>query len=274
MIVVNMVDRDVIERAAALLGGHVYGPLKRWHAKPHYQPIWRAQVNGPQAAAWMMTMYGKLGHRRRGQVRRALAAWRAMRYVRISPATHRSILESWPAGFHNKSGLARRFGVSRETIYRVVQQYSGAWREGHQKVSIFEIVAMTDFDVIARAAELMGSTVRRRTRQADYLTMWLAQITGELAARWIMTIYPWLGQRRRQQARSSLAHWKTQGRGVVSPSLADVIVAYRSAGYAQTQIMRILGVSKSSVYRHTVGRLPRRITRQHMPPEAPPTIPS
>ena len=57
--------------------------------------------------------------------------------------------------------------------------------------------------------------------------------------------------------------------------MTDTIVAYRRAGYAQTQIMRILGVSKSSVYRHTVGRLPRRrITRQRMPVEAPAPIPS
>lgn len=56
-IAVNMVDRDVIERIASLLGGQAYGPLDRSHVKPWHQPIWRAQLKGPNAAGWMMTIF-------------------------------------------------------------------------------------------------------------------------------------------------------------------------------------------------------------------------
>ena len=61
-ILISMVDRDIIERAATLLRGHVYGPLLRQN--PRHQVQWRAQVNGPNAAAWMMVTYGELGQRR------------------------------------------------------------------------------------------------------------------------------------------------------------------------------------------------------------------
>lgn len=91
LIAVNMTDRDVIERAARLMGGHIYDLPVPAH-KPRWKPQWRAQVKGPRAAAWMMTMYALLGTRRREQVQRALSGWRAMRYVRVSPLIERSIV--------------------------------------------------------------------------------------------------------------------------------------------------------------------------------------
>jgi len=47
----------------------------------------------------MMTVYSFLGMRRREQVRRALAAWRAMRFVRTSALVERGIAAAFRAAF-------------------------------------------------------------------------------------------------------------------------------------------------------------------------------
>jgi len=122
-IAVNMIDRDIIERLAALVRGRAYGPYDRSHVNPAHRPIWRAQVNGPQSAAWMMTLFPLFGTRRREQVRRVLNGWLSMRYVRISPAVERALLESWDSGERTKLHLARGFGVARETVYRVLLRH-------------------------------------------------------------------------------------------------------------------------------------------------------
>jgi hypothetical protein len=78
-----------------------------------------------------------------------------------------------------------------------------------------------------------------------------------------MTLYTWLGIRRRQQARDALARWKRQLNGVIGRSVVDAIVAYRAAGLGQADIMALLNVSKSTVYRHTLHRVRRmRVTRR------------
>lgn len=119
-ITIRMTDRDVIDRVANLFGGRVYGPVDRRYLDKGHQPIWQTQVKGPKAAAWMMTIYRLLGRRRRSQVALALRRWRAMKYVRISPGTARSIIEAWDAGVRVKTQLGRRFNVSRETVYRLL----------------------------------------------------------------------------------------------------------------------------------------------------------
>lgn len=279
-VIVRMTDCDVVERAASLMSGHIYDVPVVGHRKP----VWRAQVKGPRAAGWMMTMYPWLGMRRRMQVRQTLGKWRAMRYVRISPLVERSIKEAWASGGVTKVGLARRFGVSRETIHRVIvrsgaggdcvmERHRGitdidiAWLaglvEGEGNISIngrsFTIrVKMADRDVVSRAATLLGAKLYPvDAPRSGWKAMWLAQAKGATAVGWAMTLYPWLGVRRRQQVRDAIAHWRTQGNGVINGALADAILTYRAARVSQADIMRLLKVGKSTVYRHTRGRVPR-----------------
>jgi DNA-binding CsgD family transcriptional regulator len=283
-----MTDRDIIERAATLLRGHVYALPEPPPARP-WKRQWRAYVKGPRAAGWMMTIYPLLGQRRRGQVRQALSKWRAMPYVRISPIIERSIVEAWTAGGTTKLALARRLGVSRGTIYSVLERsgdgvvMEGGFRcvtpidiawlaglvEGEGNISIngrsFTIrVKMGDHDIVERAAALLGGRLYPiRAPRAGRKAMWLTQIKGATAAGWAMTLYPWLGLRRRQQVRDALAHWRRQGNGVVNAGLADAILTYRTARFSQSEIMALLKIGKSTVYRHTRRRLPRvRVTRQ------------
>ena len=46
--------------------------------------------------------------------------------------------------------------------------------------------------------------------------------------------------------------------GVRSKDLAEAITGYRTAGWSHADIMKLFGVGKSTVYRHTKGRMPRR----------------
>src|SRR5262249_18334280 len=100
VIVVNMTDLDIIERAAGVLGGSVYKLANRPTNRRRKQ-AWRAQIKGPLAAGWMMTIYSHLGVRRREQVRRSLTRWRAMRFVRTSVVVERGIVAAFHAGVRN-----------------------------------------------------------------------------------------------------------------------------------------------------------------------------
>jgi hypothetical protein len=117
--------------------------------------------------------------------------------------------------------------------------------------SITIVMPSTDRDVIERIALLLGARVygplKRGLLQQGYKPMYRAQVKGPAAAGWIPR------------------------------PLADAILAYRSAGYCQTDIVALLGVSKSTVYRHTVGRVRRmRITTRRLstPAAAPPRTPA
>jgi hypothetical protein len=103
---------------------------------------------------------------------------------------------------------------------------------------------------------------------------WIAQAKGSVAAGVIMTLYAWLGIRRREQARTALAAWRRQGHGVVAGPIADAIVEYRKAGYSQADIMELFRVGKSTVYRHTkdhVRRMHVTTRRPILPMTMPPT---
>jgi hypothetical protein len=241
------------------------------------------QVKGPQSAGWMMTVFALLGNRRRQQVRRALTRWRSMRYVRIAPAVERAVLASWDAGERTKVHLAHQFGITRNTVYRVLLRHdriSGVREEPRHAVVDFAWLAglfegegnvaingksltvrikMTDEDVVMRAATVMGAkiysapTPKGNARKPT----WVAQAKGATAAGIIMTLYPWLGLRRREQTRTALSAWKRQGHGVVAGPIADAIIHYRKAGYSQADIMELFKVGKSTVYRHTKDHVRR-----------------
>ncbi|MBI2467950.1 MAG: hypothetical protein HYV62_09075, partial [Candidatus Rokubacteria bacterium] len=112
-------------------------------------------------------------------------------------------------------------------------------------------------------AELLGGKVYPAPVTDNHRPQWLTQVKGSIAASWAMTLYPWLGIRRRQELRDGLAQWRSQGNGVIGRGLAEAILAHRAARVSQADIMRLLRISKSSVYRHTRGRLPRiRVTKR------------
>lgn len=71
LIAVEMVDKDVIERAALLLGGNMRACTKR-EGKTQ---TWGVRVYGPPAVGWMYTLYMLLGERRKQQALKCIKAY-------------------------------------------------------------------------------------------------------------------------------------------------------------------------------------------------------
>jgi hypothetical protein len=179
--------------------------------------------------------------------------------------------------------LGHQFGISRETVYRVLFENHRierlresdapippreiAWLaglvEGEANISVNGRsltlrIKMGDRDVISHAASLLGAKVQAATvSDPRGKPMWLAQIKSSKAAEWIMTLYSWLGIRRRQQARDALLAWRHQGHGVIPQSLTEAILGCRRARLSQSEIIALLKVSKSTVYRHTKDKIRR-----------------
>ncbi|KKK76744.1 hypothetical protein LCGC14_2860580 [marine sediment metagenome] len=61
---------------------------------------------------------------------------------------------------------------------------------------------MCDEDVVVRAAALMKTTVSR------YRNAWTTQINGARAIEWMMTLYPQLGERRREKVADTIKFWR------------------------------------------------------------------
>lgn len=69
---------------------------------------------------------------------------------------------------------------------------------------------MTDRDVVERACRLIGVGVVTVSGQtSSRKTVYHCGVTGAHAAGWMMTLYPWLGARRRDRIRRALAAWRT-----------------------------------------------------------------
>jgi len=88
---ITMTDRDVMERAAALLGGALRGPYRSKATRRDggaLRPYWTVVLGGKRAAGWMMTMYSLLGERRKAAVRKALEQWSATKVYGRKPDCH------------------------------------------------------------------------------------------------------------------------------------------------------------------------------------------
>lgn len=57
-------------------------------------------------------------------------------------------------------------------------------------------VAMTDRDVVGRAATLIGSRVRLSMKPAPYQATWHAEVSGEKASAVMKAVLPFMGSRR------------------------------------------------------------------------------
>jgi hypothetical protein len=70
-------------------------------------------------------------------------------------------------------------------------------------------VCSTDKDVMDRAAELFGQKVngpyRHGTNKKFY---WMVVLTGNRSIGWMMTIYPYMGVRRKAKIREIVSAWR------------------------------------------------------------------
>lgn len=112
-----MSDRDVIERAATLLGKKV--ARRNTMGRKQWKPLYGFTVCGALAIGLMFTIYTLLGSRRRQQIAGALAKWRAPRLShaersRISSAAAQRVAKRLgPLHYRDmgRKGNAARYGV-------------------------------------------------------------------------------------------------------------------------------------------------------------------
>ena len=70
---------------------------------------------------------------------------------------------------------------------------------------------MTDQDVVQQAAVLFQTKTQAYKRlQKHWKTMYATRVYGSVAAGWMMTLYPYMGCRRKAQINHCLAYWKLQ----------------------------------------------------------------
>jgi len=75
-------------------------------------------------------------------------------------------------------------------------------------------LGMTDKDVIKKAAVLLGNA-KVYTREVKkgaklYKTCHQIHVAGNYAAGWMMTLYPYMGTRRKERIREMLSLWKSR----------------------------------------------------------------
>lgn len=81
----QMTDKDVIERAAKLLGVPVGAYSRKPKGKASYLPVWHLAVHGTNAICWMMTLFTFLGERRRAKVTSIIEQWKASKAAPRAP---------------------------------------------------------------------------------------------------------------------------------------------------------------------------------------------
>lgn len=108
-----MTDRDVVERAAAMLDGAVMPVAAR---RKGWKTVYAVRISGQRAVLWMKRLRPLMGQRRREQIDRAMATYapdprRVMDEERAAAA-----LRALAAGESVKA-VAERFGTSIWSIY-------------------------------------------------------------------------------------------------------------------------------------------------------------
>lgn len=82
----GMTDKDVVERAAALMGSKVTA----WHPTGR-KTMYRTRLHGPRAVGVMMTVYTEMGVRRKAKILEVLHAWQN------SPSRYHKTPRIWAA---------------------------------------------------------------------------------------------------------------------------------------------------------------------------------
>ena len=178
---VEMTDRDVVVRVAALIDRTVSSPNPRKGNKRSYITA----IKGRPAIALMLQVAPMLSEARRRQIRRAL---RPTGPRRLSHAERPHTIR-WLAGLLEGEGS-------------FVAKRGGTW--------LTIAIEMCDRPTISAAATMLGasSVTRRRDPRHDRWTpTYRAAVVGNRAIPWMRELRPMMGQRRRRAIDRALASW-------------------------------------------------------------------
>lgn len=115
-----MCDRDVVERAGAMMGCKAVYIQRNSQRNPKWQDAFVARVTGKRAVELMQELRPLMGERRRSQIDAALAERRVRHPMRVlSDEQAQEVRRA--KGSQSATNLASRLGVSRSLIYNIWQ---------------------------------------------------------------------------------------------------------------------------------------------------------
>jgi hypothetical protein len=118
-------------------------------------------------------------------------------------------------------------------------------------------LAMTDLDTISKAAGLMGcSNIQRKEMDnPNHKTQYVFYVYNSLAISWMMTIYSFMSNRRKEKIKEVISKWKLftpnpQGppRKIKIEQYQDIIQR-KKKGERSEDIAKIFGVARQTVDR-------------------------
>jgi hypothetical protein len=108
-----MTDRDVVERAAAMLDSAVMVVAPR---RAHWKTTYAVRLSGSRAVVWMLRLRSLMGTRRREQIDRAIASYAPDPRRVLDDARAADALKRLAEG-ESVRQVAERFGTSIWSIY-------------------------------------------------------------------------------------------------------------------------------------------------------------
>lgn len=110
---------------------------------------------------------------------------------------------------------------------------------------------MTDEDVVARVAKLMGTSVRRqvdrRSKKKGWKPVFAAILKGSRAVEMMREVLPYMGKRRTQQIRKAISCYRGDRRRKISDQQAQEILRRSRAGELMGHLAVEFGISYSLV---------------------------
>lgn len=98
-------DKDIVEKAAAILGTKLQGDSWKPKGKASYKAVWTCRVYGTTAIGWMMTLFILMGERRRAKIREIIFKWRASSAFPRAPRGQRFMALCHPDRVSESHGL-------------------------------------------------------------------------------------------------------------------------------------------------------------------------
>jgi hypothetical protein len=105
-LLLNMTDRDVVEKAAALVGAKV--GVRRHPNRPKWKDAYWFNVSGSRAIAWMQVVYQFMGQRRRERIREILSMLTPSRAKAGSPSGWVVHRERYGCRCHSGTGACQK----------------------------------------------------------------------------------------------------------------------------------------------------------------------
>jgi hypothetical protein len=181
-ITVEMVDEETITRVAGLWQSRVIRPKLR----PPWSQTYCTRIYGEPAQSLMYRLAPFLSDRRRASI---ALVWHP---TELLPQQAPICPIAWLAGLLEGEGSFMSGPPSRPNQPLIS-------------------VKMTDEDVLARIAQIVGMRYRR-TKLATLRTKttWSVQVKGSVAMTWMQTVYPYMSHRRRQQIDRAIGSYSQQ----------------------------------------------------------------